>query len=75
MSELSPADLKLLQTIRAFGELGGRPLLPQLGVPTRADQRLIDGGFVELRGDRLHVTHAGMKLLLTLETSVPGGAP
>lgn len=68
MSELSPADLELLARIFAGGVHGGLRLDPRYeGELTRQQQRLIDAGFVELRGDRLHVTHVGAELLRTQE--------
>lgn len=66
MSGPAPNDLGLLQIIASFGPLGGRPLGP-LGVPTRAEARLIDAGLVELRGDRLHPTRPGSELVRTRE--------
>lgn len=61
MADIGAADLLRLERIERFTHLGGRSLPG--GFVTRGDQRLIDHGLAELRGDRMYLTRAGTECL------------
>lgn len=68
MTECSPGDLDLLRTLDAYASLGGRPLkMP--GATTRGEQRLVEAGLAEVRGERLCITRAGIDELRTREVA------
>ncbi|MEK9505126.1 hypothetical protein [Gaopeijia maritima] len=67
MPDVSAIDLRALERIEGFTHLGGRPLTG--GFVTRGDQRLIDSGLAELRGERMYLTPAGAERLRSGEVN------
>lgn len=65
MPELTQADIESLSLIYEAGKLDGGLLLPAgyRGVPPRKYRRLLDAGYVEVRGERLCPTVEGVERL------------